>query len=136
MSPIIQYLQQARAFEYISTDKNFKEGTEVFFVVDNNYKSEVLQGEQPIFLAVKNKENNIQIIGDLPLARLTGSFIYGLNELREDIKQEYNKTNIEQDKLFIYSKSSSIAQLMLGIIPFGTELNNLKNILNENNTDF
>ena len=142
---IMDFLHKVGAFKYFSSEGKFKEttnesaGTKIYFIVDPNYKNEYLKGELPLFFAVKDDEGNTHIIGDVPLSS-SNKNIYGLEELRRDINKEWTRKKQEaldegkdiSSEPYEYSKTSSINQLMHGVIPLGPEndIRNLNEVLN------
>ena len=148
---IMDFLHKVGAFKYFSSEGKFKEttnesaGTKIYFIVDPNYKNEYLKGELPLFFAVKDDEGNTHIIGDAPLSS-SNKNIYGLEELRRDINKEWTRKKQEaldegkdiSSEPYEYSKTSSINQLMHGVIPLGPEndIRNLNEVLNMVNGDW
>lgn len=144
--PIMNFLRKAGAFKFLSNSPLIKgahgdqKGTEIFFLVDPSFQSEKLNGEQPLFFAVKDEQGNFRIIGDVPLFHTIGKNYRGLGELRQQIKEEHSKAIKEaaakgediSEKPYVFSQTSSIQQTMHGTIPFGPEMRNLTDILPKN----
>lgn len=103
-STVYNYLKSKGAFEYINQG-NLKVGDTLFYVKDPNYV-EPDPSYNTIFIATRDKDNNIQILNVLKAND-------SIKKLREKITNEYINRTIKEG-LFIASPTTKVQSLRSG----------------------
>lgn len=119
---IYDYLDSKGAFDYVNKG-NLKVGQVIKFIIDPSYN------ETTPFMAVENPDGSLQIVGSLMEGETAIKRYRGLQELLNNIREEYNK-NKEENKIYVSSYSTKVASIMNGTIMFSSEdtLNNLNGL--------